>query len=808
MKISFYPEFDSKDDLCQFVHRATWYLYPLRSAIDSVEFFASCEASISDVENYSSDLLDEAISSYLRLFTEVHIWPSGGLTASLENCDYVFVWDESKRSQLLKEKDERRLSFEVVRVDHRSVQYADSFFLRFAEKVAELAESYKKLTKEAVDRHLRPLASEKVYLFGTGPNFSYVESFDFSDGLVIACNSMVVNEEMLGKLKPDIFVIADPIFHAGPSGYAASFRKSFLEVLSKHDCPVVVPVRDFHLYSSYFPESVVSRLIPIPFCPKVDGKGPYLNIFDHYSVTTTSNILTLFQIPLACSLGKKIYISGCDGRPLSHNNYFWSHNKSVQINDKMETIKKAHPAFFDISYDDYYENHINTLDHWICHGESLGRSFYNLTPSYIPSLQARTVNTLIPYQRNKSAIDVSVIIPVYCAEQYLKLAVDSIVLDCDFSYEVIIVDDFSEDRSLEIAKSLAEKYDGVYVYQNFYKKGVSGARNTGIDVSVGDYVCFLDADDFLYAGSLNARINKLRTSDEALVVHGTVKFVDDEGRDLAVEVNTQRNVTFKDCTGNPASFNTLMFKRSVLHLLRFDENLTNGEDWLAFAKVLRKGIISYYVPEGKAAYRIHANSTVIQDISGHEERLRPVVDWICGAAGVGEAHYLYREGLGIDRTEILLARKQNMLVQFVFKGQRDAVRELLRDGALVSKLKSFESESLQAFKVAFVRAFSVRLEDRDRISAAKVAMALECLEEVSRVIGDSAFTRLVTRYFEREVKRKSDDLRQANRLFAQGMYEKARNSYQAIADRYEGELTKTAQFNLKLCEAILKVKSV
>src|SRR5690625_3284191 len=286
---------------------------------------------------------------------------------------------------------------------------------------------------------------------------------------------MVVNEEMLAKLKPDIFVIADPIFHAGPSGYAASFRESFLEVLSKHDCPVVVPARDFHLYSSYFPDSVVSRLIPIPFCPKVEGKGPYLNIFDHYSVTTTSNILTLFQIPLACSLGSEIYISGCDGRPLSHNNYFWSHNKSVQINDKMETIKKAHPAFFDISYDDYYENHINTLDQWICHGESLGRSFYNLTPSYIPSLQARTINTLIPYQRSKSSVDVSVIIPLYCAEQFLEQTVDSIVRDCAFSYEIIIVDDFSEDRSLEVAKSLAEKYDGVYVYQNFYKKGVSGA---------------------------------------------------------------------------------------------------------------------------------------------------------------------------------------------------------------------------------------------------------------------------------------------------------------------------------------------
>src|SRR5690606_41982738 len=67
--------------------------------------------------------------------------------------------------------------------------------------------------------------------------------------------------------------------------------------------------------------------------------------------------------------------------PLSQNKYFWSHNKSVQINDKMAAIREAHPAFFKISYDDYYETHVRTLEEWIQAIERKGQIVANLTPS-------------------------------------------------------------------------------------------------------------------------------------------------------------------------------------------------------------------------------------------------------------------------------------------------------------------------------------------------------------------------------------------------------------------------------------------
>src|SRR5690606_10593260 len=108
------------------------------------------------------------------------------------------------------------------------------------------------------------------------------------------------------------------------SCYAGAYRQAFLEALGDRDCPVIVPLRDYHIYSTYFPPSVVARLVPVPFENRTsDTEAPKLNLLVDQAVTTTSNILTLFQLPLASTIGQRIYISGCDGRPLSQNKYFW-----------------------------------------------------------------------------------------------------------------------------------------------------------------------------------------------------------------------------------------------------------------------------------------------------------------------------------------------------------------------------------------------------------------------------------------------------------------------------------------------------
>ncbi|MBF8457728.1 glycosyltransferase family 2 protein [Kaistella sp. G5-32] len=92
---------------------------------------------------------------------------------------------------------------------------------------------------------------------------------------------------------------------------------------------------------------------------------------------------------------------------------------------------------------------------------------------------------------------ISVITPVYNAEKYITQAVES-ALQFDEVYEVILVEDQSPDHALEVCKSLAEKYDRVQLFQHPDKgnHGAGASRNLGLEKATGDFIAFLDADDY------------------------------------------------------------------------------------------------------------------------------------------------------------------------------------------------------------------------------------------------------------------------------------------------------------------------
>lgn len=99
---------------------------------------------------------------------------------------------------------------------------------------------------------------------------------------------------------------------------------------------------------------------------------------------------------------------------------------------------------------------------------------------------------------DKSAPLVSIIVPVYNVEEYLKECIDSIVDQTYKNLEIILIDDHSTDRSFDICKEYEKAEPNITAYTNDYdKKGVSSARNFGIQRANGKYICFVDADDIL-----------------------------------------------------------------------------------------------------------------------------------------------------------------------------------------------------------------------------------------------------------------------------------------------------------------------
>lgn len=96
---------------------------------------------------------------------------------------------------------------------------------------------------------------------------------------------------------------------------------------------------------------------------------------------------------------------------------------------------------------------------------------------------------------NSSNVFFSVIIPVYNVEMYVEQCIESVLNQSCKDFEIILVDDGSTDGSSQICDAYAKRYSNVHVYHNA-NSGLSLSRNIGLDSSSGEYVLFLDSDDF------------------------------------------------------------------------------------------------------------------------------------------------------------------------------------------------------------------------------------------------------------------------------------------------------------------------
>ena len=109
---------------------------------------------------------------------------------------------------------------------------------------------------------------------------------------------------------------------------------------------------------------------------------------------------------------------------------------------------------------------------------------------------------------------ISVIIPVYNAEKYVTNAVES-ALQFDEVFEVILVEDHSPDKALEVCKTLAQKHEKVKLFQHPDKgnHGAGASRNVGMRNATGDFIAFLDADDFFLPNRFHAERELFKNPD-------------------------------------------------------------------------------------------------------------------------------------------------------------------------------------------------------------------------------------------------------------------------------------------------------
>ncbi len=122
---------------------------------------------------------------------------------------------------------------------------------------------------------------------------------------------------------------------------------------------------------------------------------------------------------------------------------------------------------------------------------------------------------------------VSIIIPVYNAEKHLAQAITSALAQTWLRIEVIVVNDGSSDGSLAVAKSF-NRNELIIIDQP--NSGASAARNAGLRKATGDWIQFLDADDFLHPDKIKTQLSLL-TSPEEIALCNTVHFHETDASD-------------------------------------------------------------------------------------------------------------------------------------------------------------------------------------------------------------------------------------------------------------------------------------
>ena len=124
-------------------------------------------------------------------------------------------------------------------------------------------------------------------------------------------------------------------------------------------------------------------------------------------------------------------------------------------------------------------------------------------------------------------VSVSVIVPVYNVDKLLNKCLDSIAAQTYDDFEVILIDDGSEDLSGTICDEYASRYGYMHVYHQ-ENRGVVSARNYGIRLAKGTYLSFIDADDWVEPDFLRRFIDNIEEYDADIVITGYSKDTKDQ----------------------------------------------------------------------------------------------------------------------------------------------------------------------------------------------------------------------------------------------------------------------------------------
>lgn len=243
---------------------------------------------------------------------------------------------------------------------------------------------------------------------------------------------------------------------------------------------------------------------------------------------------------------------------------------------------------------------------------------------------------------------VSIIVPVYNVEKYLKRCVDSLLSQTFSDFELILVDDGSTDSSGAMCDAFADSDWRVMVIHK-QNEGLSQARNTGLNVVHGDFVIFLDSDDWFEVNMLQVLVGAAkRTRAEVAVCGYYIDFVD-EGHTV------QKKLAAHSCLGaedirrgvleieKNGMFNVVwnkLYKKSAVEGLSFDPDGMPGEDLLfnceVFSRIRSLAVVEACCVHYRKLDKISLSCAYMPDMPERVHRFVAARMWLYETLGIND----------------------------------------------------------------------------------------------------------------------------------------------------------------------------
>ena len=220
---------------------------------------------------------------------------------------------------------------------------------------------------------------------------------------------------------------------------------------------------------------------------------------------------------------------------------------------------------------------------------------------------------------------ISVIIPAYNVEETIIETVNSVLAQTYTNFELIIINDGSSDRTLNLLQNITDSRLKIFSYEN---AGLSTARNRGVEQSQGEFVSFLDADDCWTVNKLERQIAALQDNPQAALAYSWVYFK----YEMAANSYADTSVTYtgdvygelllKNFLHNGS--NALIRKKILQEAGLFDPQLKAVEDWDLYLRIAAKANF-ILVPETQIIYR-QSPTSMTSNIQLMEDYLTLVIN--------------------------------------------------------------------------------------------------------------------------------------------------------------------------------------